>query len=230
MKRKFLRITAAIVLALSLLGMSGCTEDKEARRTLDAMFSELKAGDYEGAREYISEREGTNDFLGAMGKYNQEEFPAYEMHNEFFKSIKYTVKHTEKESTVKIKYTVEIDALDLDPVAETLFEISEQYNANIAMENDEIRQEEEGDVEQRTDEEMEEEITKILNQHLVGISRDYINSEDKKNKKTTVDIYACYEEDKVWRIYPDEALVSALTGGVYDKYNEILKEYVEANK
>ena len=230
MKRKVLSIIAVMLCLACVLCMGGCTEDKAARKTLEGMFAELQEGDYEGARKYISQREGTNDFLSAADKFNEKDFPAYEMHKEFFESIKYKIKKVDKENTVKIKYTVEIEALDLNPVAETLFEVSEQYNTNIAMENNEIKKDEEGDVALATDEEMEEEISKILTQHMVDISNGYLNSDERKNQKTTVDIYVCYEEDKVWRVYPDEALVNALTGGVYGKYNEIVNEYIEANK
>ena len=137
------------------------------------------------------------------------------MHKAFFESIDYKVLSAEKVSAVEVKFEVEIEALDLNPVAEELFKVSEQYNYMAENNETEIT---------------EEELSEILSQQMIDISKDYLESPDKKNQKSTVTVVACYEKDKVWRVYPDAALVNALTGGVYEKYNEIVNEYIEKNK
>ena len=73
MRRKFLTVVAVMVCLVCVLSMSGCTEDKAARKALEGMFAELQEGNYDGARKYISQREGTNDFLSAANKFNEKD-------------------------------------------------------------------------------------------------------------------------------------------------------------
>lgn len=214
--KKFLRVIAVVTLAaVMFLSFSGCGKEEEAQEALDAMFAQFQEGDYNSGIEYISEMKSSKDFLNCANKFNEEDFPTYEMHKAFFESIEYKVLSAEKESPVEVKFEVEIEALDLNPVAEELFKVSEQYN--YMAENNEA-------------EITEEELSEILSQQMIDISKDYLESPDKKNQKSTVTVVVCYEKDKVWRVYPDAALVNALTGGVYEKYNEIVNEYIEKNK
>jgi hypothetical protein len=111
----------------------------------------------------------------------------------------------------KVTFLVEITALDLEPIADELFATTENFN--FMAENNET-------------ELSEEEINAVLTQQMVDISRDYLKSDKKKFKTTQLEINVCYEIDRVWRVYPDDKLVNVLTGGVYNRYNTIMQEYL----
>ena len=73
----------------------------------------------------------------------------------------------------------------------------------------------------------DEEINAVLTQQMVDISHDYLKGEDRKMKTTQLEVNVCYEKDRVWRVFPDDKLVNVLTGGVYNRYNRIMQEYLE---
>lgn len=212
MKSKIFRFIALLVCALCVLMLTSCSEVKQAQRTLEEMLDTLKNGEYTLARDmYVSQMGGDNDFLGCKNSFNEEEFPAYAMHKALFDSLDYEVIKTVSDSPAQVTFLVEITALDLEPIADKLFETTEGFN--FMAENNEA-------------EISEDEINAVLTQQMVDISRDYLESEEKQTKKTQLEVNVCYEKDRVWRVYPDDKLVNVLTGGVYNRYNRIMQEYM----
>jgi len=212
MKSKIFRFIALLVCALCVLTLTSCSEVKQAQRTLEEMLDTLKNGEYTLARDmYVSQMGGDNDFLGCKNSFNEEEFPAYAMHKALFDSLDYEVIKTVSDSPAQVTFLVEITALDLEPIADKLFETTEGFN--FMAENNEA-------------EISEDEINAVLTQQMVDISRDYLESEEKQTKKTQLEVNVCYEKDRVWRVYPDDKLVNVLTGGVYNRYNRIMQEYM----
>lgn len=213
MKNKIFRFIALLMCALCVLSLASCSEVKEAQRTLEEMLDTLKNGEYTLARDmYVSQMGGDNDFLGCKNSFNEEEFPAYAMHKALFDTLEYKVIKTVSESPAQVTFLVEITALDLEPVADKLFETTEGFN--FMAENNEA-------------EISEEEVNAVLTQQMVDISHDYLAGEDKQTKKTQLEVNVCYEKDRVWRVYPDDKLVNVLTGGVYNRYNRIMQEYTK---
>lgn len=206
---RFFVLFLCVLLAVSL---TSCSEVKQAQKALEDMFATLKEGDYTTARDtYVSRMGGDNDFLGCKDSFNAEEFPAYEMHKELFTTMDYKILETVSDETQKVTFLVEMTVLDLEPIADKLFTTTEDFN--FMAENNEA-------------EISEDEINAVLTQQMVDISRDYLKSEERKNKTTQFEINVCYEMDRVWRVYPDDNLVNALTGGVYNRYNESMQEYL----
>jgi hypothetical protein len=213
--KRFSKVLLALALVLSMLCVAGCSEVKEAQKSVEGMLNTLKSGDYIGALPYISRMEGDNDFLATGGKFTEKDFAAYDMHKALFESIEYKVLGTKSENPATAVVELEITVLNLEPVAERLFKATNEYN--FMAENNET---------DFTD----EELGKILTQQMMDISKDYIKSGKTKTKTYTVNVNVCYEKDRVWRVYPDEKLIDALTGGVYTKYDELLKEYLGQEK
>jgi len=213
MKNKLLRLTALIMCVLFVVSFASCSEVKQAQRSLEEMLDTLIKGDYLTARDaYISQMGGDNDFLGCKDNFNEENFPAYDMHKELFSTMEYKVIKTVLDEPARVTFLVEITALDLEPVADKLFETTENFN--FMAENNET---------ELTD----EEINAVLTQQMVDISHDYLKGEDRKMKTTQLEVNVCYEKDRVWRVFPDDKLVNVLTGGVYNRYNRIMQEYLE---
>lgn len=213
MKNRLLRLTALFMCVLFVVSFASCSEVKQAQKSLEEMLGTLTKGDYVTARDaYISQLGGDNDFLGCKDNFNEESFPAYSMHNELFTTMEYKVIKTVSDDPAKVTFLVEITALDLEPIADKLFETNEGFN--FMAENNET-------------ELTEEEINAVLTQQMVDISHDYLNSDEKQTKKTQLEVNVCYEKDRVWRVYPDDKLVNVLTGGVYNRYNRIMQEYLE---
>lgn len=211
MQKKLFRFAALLVAVISILCLTACSEVEQAQKTMEDMFDVLKKGDYVGARDaYISRMAGDNDFLGCKDNFDEEHFPAYAMHDALFKSLEYKVVKQVSSDPATVTFLVEVEALDLSPVAEKLFTAAEGYN--FMAENNE------GQI-------TEDEINTALTQQMVDISKDYIESADVKTKKTELEINVCYENGRVWRVFPDDKLVNVLTGGVYERYNEIMQEY-----
>ncbi len=213
MKNRLLRLTALIMCVLFVVSFASCSEVKQAQRSLEEMLDTLIKGDYLTARDaYISQMGGDNDFLGCKDNFNEENFPAYDMHKELFSTMEYKVIKTVLDEPARVTFLVEITALDLEPVADKLFETTENFN--FMAENNET---------ELTD----EEINAVLTQQMVDISHDYLKGEDRKMKTTQLEVNVCYEKDRVWRVFPDDKLVNVLTGGVYNRYNRIMQEYLE---
>ncbi len=213
MKNRLLRLTALIMCVLFVVSFASCSEVKQAQRSLEEMLDTLAEGDYLTARDaYISQMGGDNDFLGCKDNFNAENFPAYDMHKELFSTMEYKVIKTVLDEPARVTFLVEITALDLEPVADKLFETTENFN--FMAENNET---------ELTD----EEINAVLTQQMVDISHDYLKGEDRKMKTTQLEVNVCYEKDRVWRVFPDDKLVNVLTGGVYNRYNRIMQEYLE---
>jgi len=216
MRKKLLRFAALAVALISVICLTSCSEDNLAKKTVEDMFDTLKQGDYVKARDlYISQMAGDNDFLGCKNNFDEEHFPAYAMHEALFTTLDYKIIKKISGDPVKVTFLVEVEALDLSPVAEELFVAAEGYN--FMAENNE------GQI-------TEEEIKSVLTQQMVDISKDYIKSDDAKTVKTELEVNVCYEKDQVWRVYPDDKLVNVLTGGVYERYNEIMQDYVSNDR
>lgn len=213
MPRFISKLTAFVLTLAVLLSMSGCSEVKQAKIAVEEMFSALQQGDYIKARDgYISQMSGDNDFLGCKDRFDEESFPAYAMHKELFTSIDYKIIKKVSDDPAKVTFLTEVEVMDLSPVADRLFEAAEGYN--FMAENNE------GQI-------TEDEINQFLTQQMIDISKDYISSGETKRTKSTLEINVCYEKDRVWRVYPDDKLISVLTGGVYERYNSLMQENVE---
>ena len=212
MKHRFFKFLSLLLCILLSLSLTSCSEVKQAQKALEDMFNTLIDGDYITARDsYVSKIGGDNDFLGCKDNFSKEGFPAYEMHKELFDTMEYKVLKTVSEKPQKVTFLVEVTALNLEPVADELFNTTEGFNFMARNNEAEIS---------------EEEINAVLTQQMVDISRDYLKSEDRKTKTTQLEINVCYEMDRVWRVYPDDRLVNVLTGGVYNRYNMIMQEYL----
>ena len=199
------------LLSLCILLMAGCGEVKQAQKAVEDMLGALKKGDYIGALPYISRMEGDNDFLATGGKFTEKDFAAYDMHKALFETLEYKVKGVKSDNPATAVVEVELTVLNLEPVAEKLFKATNEYN--FMAENNET---------DFTD----EELSKILTQQMTDISKEYINSGKTTTKTYNVSVNVCYEKDRMWRVYPDEKLRDALTGGVYTKYDSLLREYL----
>lgn len=211
MKKRFIKITALFVCLFFVMGLTSCTEVNQAKKSLTKMLDTLKKGEYTLARDmYISKMDGDNDFLGCKDKYNEKDFPAYEMHQELFSNMEYKIIETVSEETTKITFLAEFTVLDLEPIADKLFETTENFN--FMADNNETK---------LTD----EEINAVLTQRMIDISHDYLSESEVKTKTTLLKVNVCFEDDRVWRVYPDDELINVLTGGVYNKYNQLLNEY-----
>jgi len=214
MKKKILKLTA-VILAI-MLCLTGCSEVKEAQKAIDAMFASLNDGDYITARDaYISTMGGDNDFLGCGDTFDEENFPAFAMHEALFKSLEYKVVKKLNAEPARVTFLVEITALDLTPVADELFAAAEDYN--FMAENSE------GELDENA-------INEILTTRMTDISKDYINGENKKTKTTEIEVNVCYEKDRMWRVYLDDKLAGALTGNVYERYNENMQNYTSDDR
>ena len=212
MKIKFKRLTAVFLCVLLMLALSSCGEVKQAQKSLEDMFLLLKEGNYADARDlHISQLGGDNDFLGCKDSFNKEDFPAYDMHMELFSGLKYKVLETIRSNTTQVTFRVEITAVDLEPVADRLFMATEEFN--FMAENNETPI-------------SEEEKNAFLTQQMVDISHDYLESEERKDKTSVIEVNVCYEKDYGWRVYPDDKLVNVLTGGVYNRYNTNMQNYL----
>ena len=209
--KKIAKIVLAFALVFSVICISGCSETKQAQKSVESMFDCLKKGDYNGALPYISRMEGDNDFLATGGKFTEDGFAAYEMHKALFESIDYKIKDIRIDNPAAAVADVELTALNLEPVAEELFKTTNEYN--FMAENNEA-------------EITKDEINAFLTQQMIDISKEYIESNDKITKTYNIKVNICYEKDREWRVYPDETLIDALTGGVYTKYDELLTQYV----
>lgn len=214
MKNKFFRLTSLVSLLLVIiLCFTSCSEVGQAQSAMENMFDLLKQGKYTEARDvYISSMGGDNDFLGCGDKFDEESFPAYAMHKELFSTLDFKVIKEISEEPAKVTFLTEIEAIDLTPIADRLFEAAEEYN--FMAENNE------GQI-------SEEDINEFLTQQMVDISKEYINSDNVQRVKKEIEINVCYEKDRVWRVYPDDKLVNALTGGVYERYNAIMQDYMD---
>ncbi len=211
MKKIFIKVTSLFICIFFALGLTSCTEVNQAKKSLTKMLDTLKKDEYILARDlYISRMDGDNDFLGCKNKYNEKDFPAYEMHRELFTNMEYKVIETVSEETTKITFLTEFTVVDLEPVADMLFETTEDFN--FMADNNETKL-------------TEEEINAVLTQRMIDISREYLASGERKTKTTQLKVNVCFEDDRVWRVYPDDELINVLTGGVYNKYNQLLREY-----
>lgn len=213
MKNKIFKFTSLIALIIILiLSLTSCSEVGQARSAIEDMFDLLKQGKYIEARNgYISTLGGDNDFLGCGDSFDEESFPAYAMHNELFSTLEYKIIKKVSDEPARVTFLTEIETIDLTPIADRLFEAAEEYN--FMAENNE------GQI-------SEEDINAFLTQQMVDISKEYIKSDSVQRVTKQVEINVCYEKDRVWRVYPDDKLVNALTGGVYERYNAIMQEYV----
>ena len=213
MKNKLKKLTAVFLCVLLMLSLTSCGEVKQAQKSLEDMFRLLKEGNYTEARDlHISQLGGDNDFLGCKDSFNKEDFPAYDMHMELFSNLEYKVLETVSTDPAKVTFLAEITAIDLEPVADRLFMATEEFN--FMADNNEAQI-------------TEDDINAVLTQQMVDISHDYLNSEERKDKTTAIEINVCYEKEYGWRVYPDDNLVNILTGGVYNRYNTIMQNYLE---
>ncbi len=214
MKKKIFKLTA--VFLVLLLCLTGCSEVKEAQKAIDGMFASLIEGDYITARDsYISTLGGDNDFLGCGDTFDEEGFPAFAMHDALFRSIEYKILKKLDAEPARVTFLVEITSLDLAPVADELFVAAEDYN--FMAENSE------GELD-------EDAIKEILTTRMTDISKDYINSKDIKTKTSKIEVNVCYEKDRMWRVYVDDKLAGALTGGVYERYSENMRKYTSNDR
>lgn len=213
MKKKFFWLSSLIALILVMvLSLTSCSEVGQARGAIEDMFDLLKQGKYIEARDgYISTMGGDNDFLGCGESFDEEGFPAYAMHNKLFSTLDYKIIKEVSEDPAKVTFLTEIETIDLTPIADRLFEAAEEYN--FMAENNE------GQI-------SDDDINSFLTQQMVDISKEYIEGDNVQRVKKQIEINVCYEKDRVWRVYPDDKLVNALTGGVYERYNAIMQEYM----
>ncbi len=212
MKNKTFRLAAFFLCILLMLSFTSCSEVEQAQNSLESMLETLQQGNYTEARDlYVSKMGGDNDFLGCKDSFNAEEFPAYDMHRELFTTMEYKIIETVSDEPAKVTFLAEITTVDLEPIADMLFSTTEGFN--FMAENNETQI-------------TEEEINAVLTQQMVDISHDYLQSEERKDKTTQIEINVCYEKDRVWRVYPDDNLVNVLTGGVYNRYNMIMQEHL----
>jgi len=153
--------------------------------------------------------------LGCGDTFDEENFPAFAMHEALFKSLEYKVVKKLNAEPARVTFLVEITALDLTPVADELFAAAEDYN--FMAENSE------GELDENA-------INEILTTRMTDISKDYINGENKKTKTTEIEVNVCYEKDRMWRVYLDDKLAGALTGNVYERYNENMQNYTSDDR
>jgi hypothetical protein len=205
MKIKFKKLTVILLCFLLVLSVTSCGEVKQAQKSMEDMFALLKEGKYDEACTFhISTLGGDNDFLACKGKFNEEDFPAYTMHNELFSTMEYKVLETISSAPAKVTLRVEITTVDLEPVGEQLLNILTEYN--YMADNSEIPI-------------TEEEKNEFGFQRLAEISHDYLTGSERKNKTSIVDVNIFYEKDQTWKVYPDDTLVNVLTGGAYNKFD-----------
>ena len=209
--KRFFKGALIGLLSFCILLMAGCGEVKQAQKAVEDMLGALQKGDYISALPHISRMEGDNDFLATGGKFTEKDFAAYDMHKALFETLEYKVKGVKSDNPATAEVDVELTVLNLEPVAEKLFKATNEYN--FMAENNET---------DFTD----EELSKILTQQMTDISKEYINSGKTTTKTYNVSVNVCYEKDRMWRVYPDEKLIDALTGGVYTKYDSLLREYL----
>ena len=205
MKIKLKKLTVILLCFLLVLSVTSCSEVKQAQKSMEDMFALLKEGKYDEACTFhISTLGGDNDFLACRGKFNEKEFPAYEMHKELFSTLEYKVLETVSSSTTKVTLRVEITTVDLEPVGENLLDVLTEYNYMADNSETPIT---------------EEERTEFGLQRLEEISQDYLSGSDRKNKTSVIDVNIYFEKGQTWKVYPDDTLVNVLTGGAYNKFD-----------
>lgn len=205
MKIKFKKLTVILLCFLLALSVTSCGEVKQAQKSMEDMFALLKEGKYDEACDaHISKLGGDNDFLACKGKFNETDFPAYEMHKELFSTLEYKVLETVSSTTTKVTLRVEITTLDLEPIGEELLNILTEYNYMADNSETPIT---------------EEEKNEFGLQRLEEISHDYLEGNERKTRTSTVDVNIYYEKDQTWKVYPDDPLVNILTGGAYNNFD-----------
>ncbi len=211
--KKFVRIIAVITMAVFLLSLCGCGEVTDAKKTLQGMLDTLKDGNYDKAlEEYICEKEENKDFLGCVGRFNREGYPAYDAQKALFNSIEYEILDSRVAENGSIFFTVKITTLDLEPVGDRLMEISENFQYNY-MENSEA---------ELTDE-LEDETQKAIFEQQIAIINEYMEKEDKPTREDTVEVEVC-SAGKDWGVHLNDKLINSLAGGLYTKYGPVLEQ------
>lgn len=211
--KKIVRIIAVITMALLLVSLCGCGEVTDAKKRLEGMLDTLKEGNYDKAlEEYICEKEENKDFLGCVGRFNSEGYPAYDAQKALFNSMEYEIQDSRVSENGSIFFTVKITTLDLEPVGDRLMEISETFQYNY-MENSEA---------ELTDE-LEEETQKAIFEQQIAVINEYMEKDEKTTRTDTVEIELCNAGND-WGVHLNDRLINSLAGGLYTKYGPVLEQ------
>jgi len=211
-KNILIKVLSVMLSAMLLISLTGCAEDKDARKALVGMFDTLKAGDYDKAiSKYVIKTDEGYDFINCKDGFSKEKFEAYDMHLAVFKSLEYEIKKVSVVDETHTVYTVKITATDLSPVGKELANTTTAYN--ITAENGE------------EDELLSDgELNEILEHHMVSISNEYLNGKDIKTRTAEIDIRLHYDAIDGWKIHMTPELADILNGGVYTAfYDETAK-------
>ncbi len=197
----FISILATIVLTFSL---TGCGEIQKAETAVNNMFVSFEMLNFEEAQKYIAVEEINLDVLEQKGDLS----PNYEMYMKaLFDRLDYEIVLSEKIDSNTVNVTTKITAVDMKPVLGEFMTTAIQYAFSNAFSNPQQSEEE-------------------INKKMEELFFESATKPDLATVTTEVAIKVV-QEDKIWRIVPDDVFVDALLGGFIEASDELSKSFRE---
>lgn len=184
------RITAVVIIILSMLFAVGCNEVQQAEKTVNSALSALQKMELEESEKYYLEDSESSE------ETDIQDIEDIEMMKNMFKKLEYTIKSSEKVDSKTVNVVVEITTVDMSTVLSDYLQKAMQWAFSNALADP-----------QPTEEETEKKMTELFNECLAA--------EDLKTVTQEITIKVV-KDGTAWKLDADENFVNAATGNLME--------------